>query len=59
MSKYIKNILAGMRRALVLAPEGAYQRPSRSDFSNDVKALSQDSKNIMRDLNKATGKCGK
>jgi len=59
MGKHIKNIIDGVMQVLVLNPEVSYERPSRSDFSKDVKALSRDSKRVIQDLNKTAAKCGK
>lgn len=59
MSKHLKNIIDGVRQVLVLFPSETYVRPSRTDFRKDVKVLRQDSKRVIRDLNKTVEKCGK
>lgn len=48
--KHVKNIFAGMGRALVLAPRIDYVRPSTSGFKNDVAALRRDSGIVARGL---------
>lgn len=59
MSKHLKNILDGMRQALVISPSTGYERPTREGFHKDNRALKNDSKNVIRDLRRVTENHGK
>lgn len=54
--KNLKNILDGIKQALVLDYGDKYVRPTSSDFSIDVSTLRRDSQIVISDLNKTTKK---
>lgn len=52
MGKHLKNILEGLRQALVLDSQGDYVRPAKGDFRRDQQALNGDAKRIAADMRK-------
>lgn len=54
MGKFLLNVIAGARQALVLMPDDDYVRPVRGDFHRDAKVLREDAKRVARGLRKTT-----
>lgn len=59
MARTIKNIINGIRQALVLYPEADYVYPSKRGFYADALFLRRDNRRVARDLRKKTLEHGK
>ena len=56
VSSHLKNILEGMRQAMVIAPEDDYVKPARGEFKEDINALAGDMRIVGNDLRKGLAK---
>ena len=57
--KHFRNFLAGVRQALVIAPEAEYIYPTKHGFLQDHTALKGDCNQIVSGLGKNTKRYGK
>ena len=55
----LRNFMEGMSQVLVLNTGSDYVRPSKGDFTKDMKNLRGDANRVASSLNKATKEHGK